>query len=171
MAGFELCIYFLLAIWMFYMTVVFLCRLEFYKKLHLTLFYLTAWLVVFLRIIYLGIGIQKHEEGFETCAHNTEIFFMNVCDILCIYIYTLLGLVQMNKFASIAAEVNVFNHEQVNTQTANNRVDQKLLLVNVFTLVFAILVMCACAIDIYFLSAYFDARYPPDCVPLDYAVQ
>ena len=93
MAGFELCIYFLLAIWMFYMTVVFLCKLEFYKKLHLTLFYLTAWLVVFLRIIYLGIGIQKHEEGFETCAHNTEIFFMNICDILCIYIYTLLGLV------------------------------------------------------------------------------
>ena len=69
----------------------------------------------------------------------------------------------MNKFASIAAEVLIFNDQSVNTQIANNRVDQKLLKVNVFTLFFALCVICACGIDIYFLDAYIKAKYPLDC--------
>ena len=63
----EIFVYFLLVLWMLYMTVVFLFKLSFYKQYHLSLFYLTAWLVVLFRIVYLGMIIPKHKENYDGC--------------------------------------------------------------------------------------------------------
>jgi hypothetical protein len=98
--GTEVVIYFVFLIFVLYMVFKFLIKLNFYREWHLTTFYIIAVMVLVLRIIQFVLLILN---GFA--LGQTGNIILNSFDVSNTYLKVALGLVQVEKFTRITAEV------------------------------------------------------------------
>ena len=106
--GIEMFIYLLIAGFLSYMAYAFLYKLNFSRECNLSLCYFIAYLVIITRIVYFGMSFNyyKAHEVPEGEQSWQNIFVMQSSDIACTYFMILLGIVQLDKFTSIAADIS-----------------------------------------------------------------
>jgi hypothetical protein len=106
----EVIIYVVFLAFVLYMVLKFLVKMNFYREWHLTAFYIIAVLIIILRIIQFVLTIVAYTQ----ILGKIVPIIVNGFDETNTYLKVALGLVQVEKFTRITAEVKELELEKEN---------------------------------------------------------
>ena len=105
----EIALYIAVLLMTIYMTHYLLIKESYSKQCHLTLFYVFAYAVITLRIVYFSLKITDYDTHLHQKRAKEIWGYDHVFSLLAMYFKVLLGLTQFTKFSSIAIEIQVLS--------------------------------------------------------------